>query len=45
MSNGRTDPLSGKTIKTNILYPNINIRKAIEHFLERHPWAYEEPVA
>lgn len=42
--NGKKDPLSNKTIQTNIMYPNINLKKAIEHFLERNPWAYDEPT-
>ena len=31
--NGRVDPLINKPIKTEILYPNINLKKAIERFL------------
>jgi hypothetical protein len=42
--NGRMDPISMKPIKNNIMYPNINLKKAIEHFLEANPWAYEEVV-
>jgi hypothetical protein len=33
--------LLGKPIKTNILYPNVNLKKAIETFLEKNPWAYD----
>lgn len=44
-TNGRVDPLSNKPIKTNIIYTNINLKKAIEHFLDKNPWAYDEVVA
>lgn len=33
-----------KPIKTNIMYTNINLKKAIESFLEKNPWAYEEVI-
>lgn len=42
---GRKDPLTGKPLVTDLLYPNINLKKAIENFLEENPWAYDEPVA
>lgn len=38
--NGKTDPFTRKPIK-GPLYPNISIRKAVQDFLERNPWAYE----
>lgn len=31
---GRSDPLTGKPLQTNLLYSNINLKKAIESFLE-----------
>lgn len=40
----KVDPLTGKAINKGLLYPNINLKKAIERFLEDNPWAYEEPV-
>lgn len=43
--NGRTDPITNKPIKTETIYPNINLKKAIERFLDNNPWAYEEVVA
>lgn len=39
--NGKMDPILNKPIKTNILYPNVNLKKAIEGFLEKNPWAYD----
>jgi STIP1 family protein 1 len=38
--NGRTDPFTRQPIK-GALYPNVAIRKAVQDFLERNPWAYE----
>ena len=38
--NGRTDPFTRQPIK-GALYPNIAIKKAVQDFLERNPWAYE----
>jgi STIP1 family protein 1 len=38
--NGKTDPFSRKPI-SGLLYPSISIKKAIEDFLEKNPWAYE----
>lgn len=26
------------------MYPNLNVKKAIEMFLEKHPWAYDEII-
>lgn len=42
--NGKLDPMTLKPIKTNIMYTNINLKKAIESFLEKNPWAYEEVI-
>ena len=42
LRNDKKDPISGKPITTNILYSNINLKKAIEAFLEKNPWAYDE---
>jgi STIP1 family protein 1 len=39
--NGKMDPLLGKPIRINILYANVNLKKAIETFLEKNPWAYD----
>ena len=38
--NGKTDPFTRKPI-SGLLYPSIAIKKAIEDFLEKNPWAYE----
>lgn len=38
--NGRTDPFTRQPIK-GALYPNVAIRKAVQDFLQRNPWAYE----
>ena len=38
--NGRTDPFTRQPIK-GPLYSCITIKKAIQEFLERNPWAYE----
>lgn len=38
--NGRTDPFTRQPIK-GPLYPNISIKKAVQDFLQRNPWAYE----
>ena len=38
--NGKTDPFTRKPISGN-LYPCISIKKAIDDFLEKNPWAYE----
>ena len=38
--NGKTDPLTRKPISGN-LYPCVSIKKAIDDFLERNPWAFE----
>ena len=27
------------------MYPNVNLKKAIERFLDEHPWAYDEVAA
>jgi STIP1 family protein 1 len=38
--NGRTDPFTRQPLK-GPLYPCITIKKAIQEFLDRNPWAYE----
>ena len=38
--NGKTDPFTRQPIK-GPLYPCITIKKAIQEFLDRNPWAYE----
>lgn len=43
-NNGKIDPITKKPIKTTILYPNINLKKAIEAFLAKNPWAYDHPA-
>lgn len=40
----KKDPLTGKPIANGLVYPNINLKKAIERFLDDNPWAYDEPV-
>lgn len=43
--NGGKDPITSKPVKKNIMYPNINVKKAVEMFLEEHPWTYDEVLA
>ena len=38
--NGKMDPLSRKPISGS-LYPCVPIKRAIEDFLEKNPWAYD----
>lgn len=38
--NGKTDPFTRQPIK-GPLYPSVAIKKAIQEFLDRNPWAYE----
>lgn len=40
----KKDPLTSKPIANGLVYPNINLKKAIERFLDDNPWAYDEPV-
>lgn len=44
VSKKKVDPLTGKPILNGLLYPNINLKKAVERFLDDNPWAYEESV-
>ena len=37
------DPLTKKPLKSYAVYPNVNMKKAVERFLEENPWAYDEP--
>ena len=39
---GKRDPLTGKDLKSGVVYPNVNLKKAIERFLDENPWAYDE---
>jgi len=34
--------LTGKDLKSGVVYPNVNLKKAIERFLDENPWAYDE---
>lgn len=38
--NGKTDPFTRKPI-SGALYPCIAVKKAVQDFLEKNPWAYE----
>ena len=38
--NGKTDPFTRKPLN-GPLYPSVAIKKAVEDFLEKNPWAYE----
>lgn len=43
--NNGNDPITSKPVKKKwMMYPNINVKKAVEIFLEEHPWAYEEII-
>ena len=35
------DPITGNFVKANIMYPNINVKKAVEMILDKFPWAYD----
>jgi STIP1 family protein 1 len=39
--NGKVDPLTKKALMTPIMYTNINLKKAIEVYLEKNPWAFD----
>lgn len=39
--NGKIDPISMKPLKSNLMYINLNLKKAIQHFLDKNPWAYD----
>ena len=39
--NGKIDPVTKKSLNAPIMYNNINLKKAIEAFLEKNPWAYD----
>ncbi|KAF0720361.1 Aste57867_372 [Aphanomyces stellatus] len=36
------DPLTRESLRTGQLRPNVGLRHAIEDFLNKHPWAYEQ---
>ncbi|BAM38809.1 uncharacterized protein TOT_010001236 [Theileria orientalis strain Shintoku] len=42
MSNGSFDPVTRKPCKLSDLYPNYYLKEAVESFLEKNPWAYDE---
>jgi hypothetical protein len=42
--NGKIDPLTKKPLVNPIMYTNLNMKKAIEAFLEKNPWAFDEKV-
>ena len=42
--NGKVDPVTKKPLTSPIMYTNINLKKAIEAFLEKNPWAFDEKV-
>lgn len=37
----KIDPVTSKILLTNIMYNNINLKKAIESFIDKNPWAYD----
>lgn len=37
--NGKIDPFTRKPI-SGVLYPSIALKKAIEDFIDKNPWAY-----
>ena len=45
VKNGKIDPLTSKPIKIGVTYANVNLKKAIERFLEENPWAYDESLS
>ncbi|UKJ87803.2 RING-type E3 ubiquitin transferase [Theileria orientalis] len=42
MNNGCFDPVTRKPCKLSDLYPNYYLKEAVESFLEKNPWAYDE---
>eukprot|EP00386_Alphamonas_edax_P006485 GDKI01020973.1.p1 GENE.GDKI01020973.1~~GDKI01020973.1.p1 ORF type:complete len:291 (+),score=46.21 GDKI01020973.1:39-875(+) len=40
--NGKFDPVSRKPCTEDQLVPNLSVKEAVDSFLEKHPWAYEE---
>lgn len=45
LQHNNKDPVSGKQLyKKHLMYPNINVKKAVELCLEENPWAYEEVI-
>jgi hypothetical protein len=46
LKNSSKDPVTGKEItKINMLFPNFNLKKAVELCLEEYPWAYEKVIS
>jgi STIP1 family protein 1 len=35
------DPLTGQKLLKSDLIPNVNMKHAVEDFLEQNPWAFE----
>lgn len=35
------DPITGQKLTVNDLIPNVNMKHAVEDFLEQNPWAFE----
>jgi len=42
--NGYFDPVTREPISPDHIYPNLNIKQAIETFLKENPWAFEYRV-
>mmetsp|Transcript_6733 Transcript_6733/g.6623 ORF Transcript_6733/g.6623 Transcript_6733/m.6623 type:complete len:119 (+) Transcript_6733:453-809(+) len=40
-SNGCYDPISNQSFERNLIIPNTTLKRVIEEFLEKNPWAYE----
>jgi len=38
---GHFDPVTREPISIDYIYPNLNIKQAIESFLKENPWAFE----
>ena len=36
-----SDPITGQKLSQNDLIPNVNMKHAVEDFLEQNPWAFE----
>ncbi|KRW99228.1 hypothetical protein PPERSA_04590 [Pseudocohnilembus persalinus] len=39
--NGHFDPVTRKPVRPNECVPNINLKQAIDEYLEKNPWCYE----
>ena len=41
IAESKSDPIAGLPLNESQLVPNLNLKHAIEAFLDENPWAYE----